>query len=74
MKSTKKNFPDKYRFHIFVMLKIISIKNNVATVIYDNCKQNIILQNMDALFYFNETMIKIQENRIKFFSTLTSIM
>lgn len=50
----KQKYPEKYRFHLFVRLKIISIKDDVATVIYSGNKTDIQMINMDAFFYFNE--------------------
>jgi hypothetical protein len=43
---------NEFRFHIFVKLKIISIKDDIAMV--NNYIEEIQLINMDGFFYFNE--------------------
>ena len=64
-KKFKKLHPCEYRFHLFVKLKIIHIDNKVATTMYEKRKQNIILQNMDSYFYFNEIRRKKLEENAK---------
>ena len=50
----KKTRPTASRFHIFVKVHIVSVNNNIATVIYEKKEQDILLQNMDSFFYLNE--------------------
>lgn len=67
-KKYKKSHPCDYRFHLFVKLQIIHIDNKVATTMYEKRKQNIILQNMDSYFYFNEIRKKKLEEIVKSFN------
>lgn len=66
-KKYKKIHPCHFRFHIFVKLKIVFIKDNVATVIYEKHTQQIILQNMDSFFYLNEVRKKSIEEQLKMY-------
>jgi hypothetical protein len=59
-KKYKKTFPNANRFHIFVKVTIVSIVNNIATVIYEKKEKNIILQNLETFFYLND----IKKNKI----------
>ena len=70
-KRYKKTYPCHYRFHLFVKLEIVCINENMATVIYDKQKQNIVLQNMDSLFFFNEVRKKNIEQRYQEICKLT---
>lgn len=60
--------PCHYRSHLFVKLKILCINDNIATVIYEKQERQIILQNMDSFFYFNEVRkIKMEEQLIFYY-------
>ena len=63
----RKNHPLAYRFHEYVKLPIVSISenNNIATVVHVGREQQIVLQNMDGFFYFNETRKKKQEEKLR---------
>jgi endo-alpha-1,4-polygalactosaminidase (GH114 family) len=61
----RKKQPLAYRFHEFVQISVLSITNkNIATIIRNGREQQIVLQNMDGFFYFNETRKKKQEEKI----------
>jgi hypothetical protein len=49
----KQIHPDAFRFHIFVRLKIINIKDDIFCIC-NNYEEKIELINMDSFFYFNE--------------------
>ena len=63
----RKNHPLAYRFHEFIRVPIRCICENIATVVYDGREQQIILQNMDGFFYFNELRKKKQEEKSRTF-------
>lgn len=60
----RKTRPNEHRFHLFVQLKIIHIENNIATVIYEKHQKQIILQNMDSFFFFDEIKKRIMEETV----------
>jgi hypothetical protein len=66
-KKFKKKHPSAFRYHIFVILTILSINGCKATVIYEKQEKQIILQNIDSYFYFNECRKKKLEDAIKRF-------
>lgn len=61
-KKYRKKQPEKFRFHLFVQLTVLSVQNNIALVIYEKKHQYITLQNMDSFFYLNEyKKVKIEK-------------
>lgn len=64
-KKYKKTHPCQYRFHTFVKMEILSVKNSIATVILDKHQKIIVLQNMDSYFFLNEIRKKKIEEQLK---------
>ena len=71
-KKYKEKNPCNFRFHIYVKLQIICIKNKIATVIYENKEQEIVLQNMDAHFYLNEFRKQNMEKQLQSYDSFDS--
>ena len=61
----RKKHPLAYRFHEFIQVPIKHVCDNIVTVVYSDQEQQVILQNIDGFFYFNESRKKKQEEKIK---------